>query len=79
MILYGRVKKCMQFSPSQRTHLPTAVPGLEKAAIQNLILHISQQNPKASSIHYPESNTRVLFKKVKNSTFKGEGTRNSGW
>lgn len=50
-----------------------------KSTIQNLILHISQQNPKASSIHYPESNTRVLFKKVKNSTFKGEGTRNSGW
>lgn len=79
MIVYRRVKKCMQLSLSQRAHLPTAVPGLEKAPVQNLILHISQQNPKASSIHYPESNPRVLFMNVKNTTFKGEGMWNSCW
>lgn len=64
---------------SQRAHLPTAVLGLEKAPVQNLILHISQQNPKASSIHYPESNPKVLFKNVRNSTFKGVRMLNSCW
>lgn len=64
---------------SQRAHLPTAVPGLRKAPVQNLILHISQQNPKASSIHYPESNPRVLFINVRNSTFKGAGMWHSCW
>lgn len=69
----------MQFSLSQRAHLPTAVPGLEKAPVQNLIFRISQQNPKSSSIHYPESNSRVLFINVRNSTFKGAGLWNLCW
>lgn len=77
MTVHGRVEKCMQLS--QRSQLPTAVPGLEKAPVQNLILHISQRNPKASSIHYPESNPRVLFKNVRNSTFKGARMLNSCW
>lgn len=79
MIVYGRVKKCTQFSLSQRAHPPSAVPSLVKPPVQNLILHICQQNPKASSIHCPESNPRVLFINVKNSTFKGEGMWNSCW
>lgn len=73
------MKKCTQFSPSQRAHLPSAVPGLGKPPVQNSILHISQPNPKASSIHYPESNPRVLFINVRNSTFKGAGMRNPCW
>lgn len=60
-------------------YLPTALPGLEKAPVQNFLLHISQQNPKASSIHYPESNPRVLFINGRNSTFKGAGLWNSCW
>lgn len=69
----------MQFPLSQRAHLPTAVPGLEKAPVQNLILHISQQNPKSSSIHYPEANPAVLYINVRNRTFKGAGLWNLCW
>lgn len=69
----------MQFFLSQRAHLPTALPGLEKAPVQNFLLHVSQHNPKASSIHYPKSNPRVLFINGRNSTFKGAGLWNSCW
>lgn len=40
---------------------------------------MSQQNPKANSIHYLESNPRVLFINIRSSTFRGAGMWNPCW